>query len=273
MMKDIFGFVTLLNDDEEHAEGDEELFREIPPQDCNICFLPLPILSGERTYKVCCGCVVCDGCIHAIRGNAKGRGEMCPFCREVSNETNLLGRIEKRVALNDPDAVAILAFINQRGEYEVPKSQTKFLSLLHRAAELGSTDANTNLGYFYTNGQFGLKKDLTKANHHFEVAAKNGSIDARRMLGYLEWTKLHPQRAIKHWKIAARAGDEQSLNQVKYAFLGKHQAFTSEKHLVTKKEYEETLRAFLKSRDSTSSDQREKARIFYQSRIPRRCPK
>ena len=63
---------------------DEALFKEHPPrEDCPICFLPLPLDLGQTTFQSCCGKVICNGCIHAMREEARGRGkiELCAFCR------------------------------------------------------------------------------------------------------------------------------------------------------------------------------------------------
>ena len=47
---------------------DEALFKEPPPrEEFSICFLPLPLDAQQKTFKECCGKVICDGCIHAMR--------------------------------------------------------------------------------------------------------------------------------------------------------------------------------------------------------------
>src|SRR6056300_1646230 len=61
---------------------DEELFKEHPPrEDCPICLLPLPLDVGQTTFKSCCGKTICNGCIHAMREEARGRGKvnLCAF--------------------------------------------------------------------------------------------------------------------------------------------------------------------------------------------------
>ena len=46
---------------------DEALFKEHPPpEDCPICYQPLPSGSHQRTFKPCCGKRICNGCIYAI---------------------------------------------------------------------------------------------------------------------------------------------------------------------------------------------------------------
>ena len=64
MLKDVeygkmMGFVEEKMTDEEKVAADlhdQALFGNHPqPNDCGICFLPLPLRVSERTYKLCCG--------------------------------------------------------------------------------------------------------------------------------------------------------------------------------------------------------------------------
>ena len=70
---------------------DEALFQEHPPrEDCPICFIPVPLNAGERTFQSCCGKLICNGCIFAMDEEAYGRGKvgLCPFCREPASSSN-----------------------------------------------------------------------------------------------------------------------------------------------------------------------------------------
>ena len=59
---------------------DEELFQEPPPPDeCPICFLPLPMGNGVRTSYSCRGKEICNGCVDAM-DESEG-AELCPYCR------------------------------------------------------------------------------------------------------------------------------------------------------------------------------------------------
>ena len=58
----------------EHAAKlhDEKLFKQPPPlDDCPICMIRLPSLNRDRTYMVCCGKVICGGCIHAVQSRVE----------------------------------------------------------------------------------------------------------------------------------------------------------------------------------------------------------
>ena len=41
---------------------DEKLFKEVEPDECPICMLPLP-LSSQTSVESCCGKSICNGCI------------------------------------------------------------------------------------------------------------------------------------------------------------------------------------------------------------------
>ena len=61
------------------------LFKQPPPpEDCPICLLRLPPTGSGRTYKTCCGELICRGCWFAPEydhlGNEKNE-KKCPFCR------------------------------------------------------------------------------------------------------------------------------------------------------------------------------------------------
>ena len=77
-----------------------------------------------------------------------------------------------------------------------------------------------------------------------------GFVNARHNLGWEEWQKGNKHRAMKHFFIAAKAGSNDSLGVVKYGF---------EKGLVTKDEYESTLRSFNERHKEMKSDMRDKA--------------
>ena len=61
-------------------------------------------------------------------------------------------------------------------------------------------------------------------------------------------------RAMKHCILAARAGNKDSLDEVKAGFND---------GLITKAEYANTLRAYQKRQDDIKSDERDKAVLYY----------
>ena len=53
---------------------DEALFQEHTPEECPICFQPLPLVGGQTTFKSCCGKRICNGCIYAMDRKHVGEG-------------------------------------------------------------------------------------------------------------------------------------------------------------------------------------------------------
>ena len=96
----------------------------------------------------------------------------------------------------------------------------------------------------------GVEVDKKKGNHFFELAAMNGCVDARHNLGCTEAEAGNIDRAYKHFILAAKAGDKDSLDKVKKGFMH---------GIVTKDEYAGTLRAYQERHDETKSDDRDKA--------------
>ena len=99
----------------------------------------------------------------------------------------------------------------------------------------------------------GVGRDPKKAKHYIELAAMNGSVLARHNLGVLEGQAGNEHRAYKHMIIAAKAGDKESLQYVQRGFKG---------GIVTKDEYESTLRAYQQRSDEMKNDMRDQAQVF-----------
>ena len=86
--------------------------------------------------------------------------------------------------------------------------------------------------------------DKKKARHYYELAAMNGSVMARHNLGADEYEAGYDQRAMKHFILAARAGDKLSSDMVKEGYMAGY---------VTKGQYANTLREYQKSQDEMKS--------------------
>ena len=107
-----------------------------------------------------------------------------------------------------------------------------------------------NLGNSYNSGR-GVERAVKQAKHYWELAAIGGSIHARHNLGCIEGNEGNIDRAMKHFVIAARSGHENALESVRLeGFM---------KGVVTKDEYEMTLRAYHDRRKEMKSDARVKA--------------
>jgi len=155
-------------------------------------------------------------------------------------------RIEK---YNDPSAMNHLGLCLNSGVNGFAVDQRKAFELYQRASALGSAMANYNLGNSYFNGR-GVEVDKKKAIEHWQTAAIGGVADARYNLGCEDFL-VDIRRAIRHFVIAAKCGHDKSLHEVKNGFR---------RGLVTKDEFENTLRCYQTAQDETKSEQRDKVK-------------
>lgn len=237
---------------------DDSLFAQPSPrEDCAVCFLPLPHITGQ-TYQSCCGKTLCGGCIEAVAERSKKTPKewaLCPFCREPHFSTAEEGheRLKKRVEMKDVHAMCHLGsdYIEGNGTKRYVKRGVK---LWTRAAELGEISScgylgdeyNPELGSMFKTG---LKKDLDKALHYYEIAAKGGHEQARFNLGALQCIAGNVDIGVKHWMIAAAQGNDLALEKVKWGYVHGH---------ITKDDFAKALRAHQHAQDEVKSEQRTK---------------
>ena len=236
---------------------DEDLFKEPPPEECPICCLQLPPDRDQTCVKLCCGKHICMGCSHAMMKEAYRKGKrkeelfICAFCRAPlsPSEEEDLRRAKKLMANDKSGGFSALARYYIEGSHGLLQDRAKANELLLKAGELGCGDAYNNLANSYYNG-LGVELDKKKAKHFYEHAAMKGHVSARYNLGIFDMQAGNAERATKHFIIAARTGHKESLNSVQ-------RGFTS--GFVTKKDYENTLRAYQKRIDETRSAARDEA--------------
>jgi len=221
--------------------------------DCPICFLRLPFLDTGSMFYSCCGKRICCGCIYAMDKNTNATS-LCPFCRVPSPTPGeeVVKCAMKRVDACDAVATRFVGSYYHNGMYGLPQDDTKALELWHRAAELGHTAAYFKIGCNYVNGQ-GVDRDMKKAEHYYELAAMGGDIDSRLLLGALEQNAGNTNRAIKHYMIGVRGGDNGSLIQIECLNLDGR---------ATKDDYTKALRAYQKYLNEVKSRQRDEAAAF-----------
>ena len=226
---------------------DAALFKEHTPEDCPICFLPLPSAAQEIFFS-CCGKIICSGCVSMFESGAK---RLCAYCRTPPAESNEeeLKRLKNLMEKGNGDAFNQLGGYYAQGIRGMPQDRAKSNELWLKAGELGCAEAYFNLGIMYSNERGGAI-DKKKAKHYYELAAMIGDIQARNNLGANEYQSGNHHRAFKHFIISARAGDKMSLDNVKQGYTEGH---------VTKEEYANTLREYQKSQDETKSNARDKA--------------
>jgi len=224
---------------------DEALFKQPPTEECPVCFLVLPH-ARHTAYQACCGKTICLGCAFSMTRDAN-HDAPCPFCRapEIDSEGEFLKRLMKRVALNDAEAIQNLGCKYDRGALGLERDSRKASELWKKAANLGDAMAHTCLAATYSE-----RFDMKNAKYHWEMAAMGGDSISRFNLGTDELRKGNYDRALKHWTISARAGHDRSLAEVKRGFS---------QDLVTKEDFENTLRAHKNSLDEVKSEQRIRA--------------
>ena len=231
-------------------QHDEELFKQPPPaEDCPICMLLLPSLHTGYKYRLCCGKIICSGCLHAVEKRDGGVG-LCPFCRTPTPTAKEIGeQYKKRVEVDDAEAMSNLGGCYYNGSNGLPQDYNKALELWHRAAKLGNTTSYYSIGAAYYEGN-GVERDEKKAKYYWELAAMRGHVQARHNLGAFEYNAGNMDRAVKHHMIAAGVGYTESLEVIKQMF---------KKGEATKDDYAKALRAYQANLVEIKSAQRDEA--------------
>ena len=247
---------------------DSELWKPHPPtEDCPVCFVPLPLADKESTYCLCCGKTICTACtVETVRAlhviNTKRAEEKlppldhaCSFCRSTRTSTTE-SQFEQRIRKGDDEAAYNLALKYRDGDAfnNIPKDEAKSLELFHYAAhDLGNSTAMGELGSMYLHGISGTPQDKAKGRKYLEDAVKMGDVCARCTLACVEAESGNIKLAIRHWKLAAAAGDSVSTENLWKCFY---------KGALEKDELEETLRAYKEGCDSMSSTERERWKFY-----------
>ncbi len=238
------------------AEIRDDLLMEQPEEsylgECPLCFLPLPLDLTKWKINSCCCKRICLGCDYAnkMRENEEGLEQRCPYCRESMPKTDeeTDQNEMKRENANDPVALYM------RGEkYYTEGCYDVAFEYWTKAARLGDMEAHYNLSRLYYEGR-GVDRNEKKQVYHLEEAAIGGHPEARYSLGVHEGNNGKHERAIKHSIIAAKLGLDKALEQVKRGFAG---------GVVSKEDFEASLRGHQAAIDATKSAQREAADEFW----------
>ena len=108
-----------------------------------------------------------------------------------------------------------------------------------------------------------MSPDQVKAIHHYEVAAMQGHVEARCNLGGVEHMNGNYGRAVRHWLISAKMGDELSLEMIKMMFLEGN---------ATKEQYADALRGYQDAIEETKSPERDEAKEYLVTRRKNSMP-
>jgi TPR repeat protein len=255
---------------------EEALFKDPPAkEECPICFLPMltklvPCISlppatifsvpvydfavanvelGSQyleEYYSCCGKSICRGCIYSF--TKTGNNDKCPFCnsdRGCKTDEEKVKEILKRMEVNDAASIYVLGNWYLNGENSLPQDREKAIALWTRSADLGYSKAHYLLGCEYRQ-----RGELKKVKLHYEAAAMAGHEVARSNLGHMEAESRTMDRAIKHWTIAASAGDCYAMHTLITGF---------EKGYVSRESINSTLAAY----NTSCAEMRSEARDAY----------
>ena len=243
---------------EAELEG-ADLFAPMPPtEDCPICFVPLSRIAIRSNFMPCCGKLICMGCYEECKGfETEKRNSDCPFCREPAPSTaeDYLCKMEARASKNDSQALYNLGAFYNADSNGLPKDTLKALHYWIRSAELGNSFAMTNIGVRYNDGTEG-PIDREKAVFFYRAGALNGNLQARHNLANYDYEFGNHQVGIRHWKIAAEAGSQPSLDNLKriYNADGKRPG----KEFISKEDLDSLYRACHEAQEEIKSEVREK---------------
>ena len=250
---------------EEELEG-ADLFAPLPPtEDCAVCLVPLPYVKSERRYQPCCGNSICKACAIEHEESIKKQNEeksagkkvtfTCPFCREaipacVDEEQ---AQLQARCLKNDHHALRLMGGFHRRGECGKTKDELKALDYYIRAVGLDSPAACARIGTSYNEG-IGVAVDKERAALFERVGALRGDIGARYNIGVAEYDFGNHEIGIRHWKIAAEAGYQLSLDALKGIF----NTNCVGKEFISKEYLDSVYRACHQAQMEVNSEEREK---------------
>ena len=99
-------------------------------------------------------------------------------------------------------SIYVLCNHYRHGQLGLQQDRAKGVKLLKQATALGSSKAHFQLGT-----QYDAEGDSKKSKFNYEAAAMAGNEVARLKLGMMEAQSGNKERGVKHWMIAASAGD------------------------------------------------------------------
>ena len=213
--------------------------------DCPICFLPLALDASKCVMMTCCSKVICNGCCYASKIREPSKS-LCPFCRHSvpATDAEIDANVMKREEAND------LVALRKAGVRRYVKGDYgSAFDYLSKAAGLGDAEAQSHLSVMYLKGR-GVAKDEKEAVHYMEEAAIGGHTTSRYNLGVYEWNNGSRERAMKHFIIAAKLGDGDSVGKLKQGY---------KEGSVSKEDFAAALRAHQAAVDATKSSQRDAA--------------
>ncbi|EJK63479.1 hypothetical protein THAOC_15857 [Thalassiosira oceanica] len=110
-----------------------------------------------------------------------------------------------------------------------------------------------NIGAAYDTGE-DVQQDKAKAVEFYRKAAMQGHAQSRNNLGCIEWNKGNHDRAVRHFLISAKMGHEDSVENIKWAFM---------EGVGAKEQYAEALKGYQDAVEEMKSHDRDEAKRQY----------
>jgi TPR repeat protein len=223
--------------------------------ECPICLLPLPLYREKSRLMSCCSKHICLGCDYANQNRELDQGleRRCAFCRHPTPKSQ---EEADQHMMNRVDANCPVAFCEKGMKLYGQGDAEGAFQYWTKAAELGDIRAHYELSCSYRKGH-AVQKNMKKAVYHMEEAAIGGHDGARHNLGCEENEHGRMARALKHLVIAAKLGNDDSLEALHKGFI---------KGIVSNEDYTSASRGHQAAIDATKSELREEAFEYFNSR-------
>jgi TPR repeat protein len=148
---------------------------------------------------------------------------LIPFCNaDRRSKVRVRGKTrdeqaEDNIKRVEAYSICMLADSYYQGLNSVQQDSTKAMELYAKSADLGNNRAHNQLGCICYQGG-----SLKKAKLHFNALAMAGHEVARYILGVMEGNSGNKEQAVKHWRIAASAGDYDAMQSLRLYFEQGH---------------------------------------------------
>lgn len=251
---------TLVEKFEEELKSGN-LFAPLPSTEvCPVCLLFLSRIPNQSVYHPCCGNFICLACVKERDGFIETQNDICdtcPFCREAKpSAEGGLRQLEARIQQNDVNALAGVGDYLWNGKQGMSKDKLKALDYWIRAAELGSAEACGVIVLLCERDAAVAAMDKKRAFIFEQVGAMRGNILSRNSIGVKEYSRGNHEVGIRHWKIAAEAGHQFSLDALKGIFLADGRM--PGKEFLSKKSLDDALRVCHEAQAAVYSEERAK---------------
>lgn len=196
-----------------------------------------------------------------MNANAKKAGKFishtCPFCRELEpSGEEYLRQLEVRASLGDYEACDELGTSYADGGIKGAQiDKIKSLHYFILAAELGSEAACAKIASKLEKGM-GVPVDKSKAALFYKIGALRGHIISRWCVAMAEYDHGNHEVGIRHFKIAAEAGMQPALDELKKIFSANGKL--PGKEFISKEELDTIYRMCHEAQEDIKSEEREK---------------